>query len=539
MLFHLKQSLPEVKTASTYKKHKIGSNMHKVYTYYNENSAFIYDESNNRIIVAFQNVVLILLNDDENENKLLLSLACNPDWNDNKKTNYSIITSKSTIQKIRQICNAIYKLSINDTARKPNILVDKKIVAYAFSYPQFIYYKLIRSKKGLIWKKDGKIKLYKRGTKNKSKYKQIDQYIDDRYYLIGDQSVDIDGRGKDKYYMVYDELRIYDLSKRRIVETTSTFGRITYDYEDLEAFENIWVLENGIFVVRDKVIVRPIAYVYQDDGAIAQIEVDIPDSNQSEKTLEIIVEHDSVEYIPIVLFCTQNNSILVTRKTIFVYDLTQSSHKPSESHEIIYPGGGIDTKRMKLYKHKNFFILIENYYMIAIYYDKKDERYHFRHAMSSKGKLYRFKIVGYVLSRDNNDDCIGVLLASKNHEMMIVIYDISKKEIYFSKIIECNHLTTGKKNIDLVLRMLSPKSMNLKFVLQFSNNPQVLNDVIRVLQESDTEYLNIAIDRDVEVVRIGRGLSLPLSLNEFYIFKFFNYILTYAQPCLVRIIRHE
>jgi hypothetical protein len=531
--------LPKVKTMPVYKKPITSSFTHKLYLYYNKKYAFIHDEGKHQLIANFKNVIVLLINESENENKLLFSLACNPNWNDNKDINYSIIISELTIQRVREICNALYKVSSKDTTREPVILADKDVLAYAMKYPQILYYKLIKSKKGLVWGEDGKIELYKRSTEEEAKYKQIDQYIDDRYYLIGDQSVDTDGRGKDKYYMVYDELRIYDLRKRRIVETTSTLGAITHDYEDHEAFENIWVLENGIFVIRDKVIVRPIAYVHQDDGAIAEIEVDVPDNNQNEETLGIIVEHDSIEYMPIVLFCTKNNSILVTRKIIFIYELTQSSHKPSESHELTHPEGGIDTKRMKLYKYKNFFILIENYYIIAVYYDKKTERYYFRHGMSSKGKLYRFKIIGYVLSRDDNDDCVGVLIASQNREVIIAIYDTSKKNIYFSKITEYNHLIAGKKNIDLLSRILSPKSMKSKFVLQFSSSFQSPNDAIKVIQEDDIDYLNVVIDQDVKVVRVGNGSSLPLSPNEFYSFKFFNYILTHEQPCLVSFIKHR
>jgi len=54
-----------------------------------------------------------------------------------------------------------------------------------------------------------------------------------------------------------------------------------------------------------------------------------------------------------------------------------------------------------------------------LYYDKKDEIYYFIHDTSFKGKLYRFKIIGYVLSLDDNDDCTGALVASQNREVRI------------------------------------------------------------------------------------------------------------------------
>jgi hypothetical protein len=161
--------------------------------HYNRKYAFIHDKDKRRLVASFKNVVVLLINENENENKLLFSLACNPDWNDNKDINYFIITSKSTIQRVREICNMLYKISSKDTIRDPVILVDKDVLAYAMHYPEFFYYKLVKSAKGLIWEKDGKMKLYNRGTKRKAKYKQMENHINDRYYLVGDQLVETNG----------------------------------------------------------------------------------------------------------------------------------------------------------------------------------------------------------------------------------------------------------------------------------------------------------------------------------------------------------
>ncbi len=546
MLFHLSQTIPKVKTVPTHKKHIIGSNMYEVQAYYDEERAFIYDKSKRRLVVSFQNAAVVLVNNDENENTLLFSLACKPDWNDNKDANYSMITSDLTIQKVREICNALYKLSINDTIMKPTILADKNVFAYTMSYPYFIYYKLVKSKKGFIWKKDGKIKLYNRSTKRKAKYKQIDHRIDDIYYMIGDQTVDTDGVGENKYYIIYDELRIYDLRKRKIVETTSTSGTITYDYQDHEAFDNIWFLENGIFVIEDKVIVRPIVFVGQDGGAIVQISVEIPDDAQSKKTIQIDLQYDDLEYVPIVLFCSKRKFILVTTKAIFIYeyDSTQSLFKHSGSYDLVYPSGGIDTEKMKLYKYKNFFILLDKSYIIAIYYNKKDFKYYFKHNMPPVSEPYKFNVIGHLLSRDDNNDCIGIIIESPDHELMTAIYDNNKKEIYFSISIKYNYpiarkkdIIARKKDIDLLLHGALQETKGQKFALHLLSNFKFSSSIVNIIEKERINYLNVVMSKDVRVFRVGNDSYLPLSPNEFYSFKFFNYILTYEQPCLVRSVR--
>ena len=93
MFFHLKQSIPKIKTNSIHKKPILGYDMCTPHAYYNEKYVFIYDESNQRLIAIFQNVAVMLINNDKNENKLLFSLAYKPDWNDNKDPNYATITS--------------------------------------------------------------------------------------------------------------------------------------------------------------------------------------------------------------------------------------------------------------------------------------------------------------------------------------------------------------------------------------------------------------------------------------------------------------
>ena len=539
MLFRLSQTIPKVKTAPTHKKHIIGSNMYEVWDYYDKDRAFIYDKSKRRLVVSFQNAVVVLFNNDENENALMFSLVCKPEWNNNKDINYSMIKSKSTIQKVREICDNLYKLSSKDTTMKPVILTDKQVVAYVMKDFKFIYYKLVKSKNRLIWEKDGEIELYNRSTERKAEYKQIEHRIDDRYYMIGDQTVETDEVDEDSYYRIYDELRIYDLHKRKIVEITSTSGSIAYDYEDHEAFDNIWFLENRICVIEDKVIVRPIVFVGQDGGAIAEVSIEVPDDAQSKKTIQIGLQYDELEYVPIVLFCSKRKFILVATRVIFIYeyDSTQSLFKYSASYDLVYPSGGIDTAKMKLYKHKNFFILLDKRYIIAIYYNKKDLKYYFKHNIPPVSELYKFNVIGHLLSRDDNNDCIGIIIESPNHELMTAIYDNNKKEIYFATSIKYNYPILRKKDIDLLLHSALQETKGQKFILHLLSNFRFSSNIVDIIEEERINYLSVVMNKDVRVLRVGNGLYLPLSPNEFYSFKFFNYILTYEQPCLVRIVR--
>jgi len=539
MIFHLSQTVPKVKTAPTHKKHIIGSNMYEVWAYYDKERAFIYDKSKRRLVVSFQNAAVVLVNNDENENALLFSLVYKPNWNDSKDANYSMMTSELTIHKVKEICKDLYKISINDTAMKPTILAGKNVFAYTMLYPYFIYYNLVKSKKGLIWKKDSKIKLYNRSTKRKTKHKQIEHCIDDRYYMIGDQTVETDGVDEDSYYIIYDELRIYDLYKRKIVETTSTSGSIAYDYKAHEAFDNIWFLENGIFVIEDKVIVRPIVFVGQDGGAIVQISVEVPDDAQIKKTVQIGLQYDDLEYVPIALFCSNRKFILITTRVVFIYeyDPAQSLFKHSASYDLVYPSGGIDTQKMKLYKYKNFFILLDKAYIIAIYYNKKDFKYYFKHSIPPVSWPYKFNVIGHLLSRNDNNDCIGIIIESLNHELMTVIYDNKKNEIYFSTSNKYNYPILRKKDIDWLLHSALQETKGQKFILHLLSNFKFSSNIVDIIEEERINCLNVVISKDVKVFRVGNNSYLPLSSNEFYSFKFFNYILTYEQPCLVRSVR--
>jgi hypothetical protein len=399
---------------------------------------------------------------------------------------------------------------------------------------QFIYYKLVKSKNGIIWEKDGEMELYNRSTKIEAKYKQMDIRINDRYYTIGDQTVKIKKRGKKQYYKIFDEFRIYDLYKRKIIETASTFGTETDDPEDHEHFDSLGISNNVIFFIEDKVIVRPA--VYGDTGVTTKIKVDIPGNDGNEHTIEIKLDSDIDQHDPIVLFCSKSERIVVTKKTIFIYDLYESLEEPSDIEDLEYEDG-INTKRLKLYKYKNFFVLLDGYYLMAAYYNKKESRYYFGYIMGYKYNLHRFNIIGHLISIDDNDECIGVVIESPDHELLTVIYDNNKKDIYFKAGIKYHYPFASKKDIDLLLRMTLQKIKNKKFILQFLSGFKFLSSIMNNIQKEGVDYLNVVVGKEVKVVRASNDSYLPLSPNEFYSFDFFNYTLTYEEPCLVRIVR--
>ncbi len=532
MFLHLKYELPKVVTRALHKKPVITYTMEELGIYYREKIAFIYDESNHRLIASFPNTAIVLLNNDRNENKILFSLIYQPDAYDNKVVNHATITSGAIIQKVREICNNLYEISINDKDSKPTILVDKQIVAYTMMYPRVVYYKLLKTTEGLKWVKDGEENLSNIGNERKAKYEP--QKITDRYYVIGGRIV---SRTSDGYYIVYKELCFYDLHKRKVIETAITSKLHNNAAGVRETFDNMRIVDNAIFWVEDKAVVKPI--VYMADGAHIYFKIDIPNNDSSEKTIEIDVFNPFVQYVPIMLFCSKSNIIVVTTKIIFERDLIQAPDDTWQKYLHPKAKKGIDTKRMKLYKHKNFFILFDKHYIIAVYYDKKDSKYYFKYAAHEDGDLYKFKVIGHVLLRNDNDECIGMIMASPDNRIMITVCDVNQKEIYISDVIDYNYSIARKKDIDSLLHVMLPQNKSSKFVLRLLSKVELLHNEMNAIQKGDSNYLNTVIGKDVKVVIAGSYSHLPLNMNEFYSLKHLNYILTYEQPCLVRIIRYK
>ena len=532
MFLHLKHELPRVVTIPLHKKPVNTSTLNELGIYYSKKIAFIYDESNHRLIASFPNTTIVLLNNDKNENKILFSLIYQPDSNDNEVVNHATITSGSIIQKVREICNNLYEVSINDNDSKPTILVDKQVVAYTMVYPRIVYYKLLKTIEGLRWVKDDEENLSDIGNERKAKYEPKE--IADKYYVIGGRAV---SRTSDGYYSIYKELCLYDLHKRKVIETAIISELRDSAHGAHETFDKMRIVDNAIFWVEDKAVVKPI--VYMADGAHIYFKIDIPNNDSSEKTIEMDVFNPFVRYVPIMLFCSESNIIVVTTKIIFERDLIQSPDDTFQNYLHPKAEKDIDTKRMKLYKHKNFFILFDKSYIIAVYYNKKDSKYYFKYSAHDNGDLYKFKVIGHVLLRNANDECVGMIMASPDNKIIMTVYDFNKKEIYISDIIEYNYSIARKKDIDLLLHIILLQNKSSNFVLRLLSKVELLHNEMNVIQKENSNCLNAFIGKDVKVVIAGNYSHLPLNMNEFYGFKHLNYILTYEQPCLVRIIRYR
>jgi len=94
-----------------------------------------------------------------------------------------------------------------------------------------------------------------------------------------------------------------------------------------------------------------------------------------------------------------------------------------------------------------------------------------------------------------------------------------------------------KKDIDWLLHSALQETKGQKFILHLLSNFKFSSNIVDIIEEERINCLNVVISKDVKVFRVGNNSYLPLSSNEFYSFKFFNYILTYEQPCLVRSVR--
>ena len=219
-----------------------------------------------------------------------------------------------------------------------------------------------------------------------------------------------------------------------------------------------------------------------------KIKVDIHGNDENEETIEINLDSDIDQHDIIVLFYSKNECVFVTKKTIFIYDLNQSLEEPSYIEELTYEGG-INTKRVKLYKYKNFFVLLDGYYLMAAYYNKKESLYYFRYTMDYKDNLHRFNIIGHLLSSNDNDECIGVVIESLDHELLTVIYDNNKKDIHFYAGLKYHYPFASKKDIDLLLRITWQEIKNKKFILQFLSGFKFLSSIMNNIQKEGVDYL--------------------------------------------------
>jgi len=451
MIIHANQNLPKIKTIPVYKKPISSYLSHELYVYYNKKYVFINDEERSQVITGFKNVIVLFINQNENENRLLFSLACNPDWNDNKDINYSIITSESTIQKVREICNNLYKLSNSNDNKKPTILVGVNTVAYVMTYPEVAYYRLVKSSEGAVWKQDGKIDLSKREGKKKINHKRSEEgvkyvigkhrkYIGNRYYVVVDSKMEPHAYG----YEVYDTFYVYDLYKRHIIETSTIMYHDSDKTFVYKPFDKIQILKNVIFVIEGRIIVRPVIFS-NENGPYTKIKVEIPEDDKNEKTIEISVSFAIKEY-PILLLFSKSNAVVVSNYKIYSYNFDLSRQITYKDDTLFYPTPYIEIDRVKLHRYKNFFNMFDGIHLISIYYNKSDSKCYVKHATFSGLNLHEFEVIGYILLPDESD-CIGVVIASQKHDMIVASYNVTRKEIYFSNIIKYNYIGASQRGI--------------------------------------------------------------------------------------------
>jgi len=537
-MFNSLLSLPSVKIATFRKKSVSGYTTLNLQVYCSKSYAFIYEKSDSRITAVFRNIVVLIINNDENENKLLFNLAQKPDWNENKDINYSIITSESTIQKVREICNNLYKLSNSDDNQKPTILVGVNTVAYIMTYPEVAYYRLVKFSEGALWKQDGKIDLSKREGKKKINHKRLEEgvkyvigkhskYIGDRYYVVVDSKMEPDAYG----YEVYDTFYVYDLYKRHIIEISTIRYSDFYKPFVYKPFDKIQTLQNVIFVIESRTIVRPVIFSNKG-GPDTKIKVEIPEDNKNEKMIEISISFSIGEY-PILLLFSKSNAVVVSTYKIYSYDFKQSRQKTYEGNTFFYPKSFIEIDRVKLHKYGNFFTVFDGIHLVTIYYNKSDSKYYTKHAIFSGFNLHEFEVIGHILLPDESD-CIGVVVASQKYDMIVASYDVTRKEIYFSNIIKYNYIRASKRGMYSLICAALKEMKGKRFVLRLLISSKLLGNIMNSTQKEEQNQLNITVGIDINAIKEDKSSYFPLSLGEIYKLNNCNYVLTYEQPCLVR-----
>ncbi len=542
-MLHSFNSLPSVKIAPIIKKPISSHTIRNLQVYCSKSYALIYEKSENRITAVFKNIVVLLINNDENENKLLFNLAQKPDWNNNKDINYAIITSESIIQKVREICNNLYKLSNSDDNKKPTILVGVSTVAYVMKYPEVVYYRLVKSSEKAVWKKDGKLdlskregakKIYRKHSKEGVKYiiGNHRKYIGDRYYIVVDSKITPDAYG----YKMYDTFYFYDLYKRSIIQTSTIRHISSYKTFVYKPFDKIQTSQNSIFVIEGKTTGKPII-VSSEASPHTKIKVEIPEDDKNEKTIEISVSFAINEY-PILFLFSKSNAVIVSNYKIDSYNFDLSRQIAYKDDTLFYPTPYIEIDRVKLHRYKNFFNIFDGMHLISIYYNKSDSKCYVKHATFSGLNLHEFEVIGYILLPDKNE-CIGVVIASQKRNMIVAAYDIIKKEIYFSKVIKYNYIGASQRQMYSLIFATLKGIKGKRSVLRFLINSKLSRNIMNSTQKEEQNQLNISIGTDINAVKEDKLSYFPLSLDEIYKLNNCNYVLTYEQPCLVKVIKHS
>jgi len=172
-------------------------------------------------------------------------------------------------------------------------------------------------------------------------------------------------------------------------------------------------------------------------------------------------------------------------------------------------------------------------HLISIYYNKSNSKCYVKHATFSGLNLHEFEVIGYILLPDKRD-CIGVVIASQKHDMIVASYDVTRKEIYFSNIIKYNYIRASKRGMYSLICAALKEMKGKRFVLRLLISSKLLGNIMNSTQKEEQNQLNITVGTDINAIKEGKSSYFPLSLGEIYKLNNCNYVLTYEQPCLVR-----
>jgi len=135
----------------------------------------------------------------------------------------------------------------------------------------------------------------------------------------------------------------------------------------------------------------------------------------------------------------------------------------------------------------------------------------------------------------DESDCIGVVIASQKHDMIVASYDVIRKEIYFSQVIKYNYIGASKRKMYSLIFAALKGMKGKRFVLRLLVNRRLLRNIMNSTQKEEQNQLNISIGTDINAVKENKLSYFPLSLDEIYKLNNCSYVLTYEQPCLVKV----
>ncbi len=238
------------------------------------------------------------------------------------------------------------------------------------------------------------------------------------------------------------------------------------------------------------------------------------------------------------LLFSKSNAVVISNYKIDSYNFDLSRQITYKDDTLFYPTPYIEIDRVKLHRYKNFFNMFDGIHLISIYYNKSDSKCYVKYATFSGLNLHEFEVIGYILLPDESE-CIGVVIASQKHNMIVAAYDFIKKEIYFSNVIKCNYMGASERGMYSLIYAALKKMKGKKFVLRLLINSKLLGNIMNSTQREEQNQLSITIGTDINVIKKDKLSYFPFSFDEIYKLKNYNYVLIYEQPCLVKVIKQS